>query len=107
MSWERGWGIGDTRRIATRDFPPGVLVLVEERQGGRWCVACRAMGLTPPEDEPLEVDHKRPLGKGGDNNWTNLQFLCRSHNRAKKDGQLTEPALSNPAWKRRMERPGG
>lgn len=79
---------------------------MDERQHGRYCVACRSVGLVTPEDEPLEVDHRQPLSEGGDNNWTNLQWLCRSHNRAKGGrARLEEPFLSEPAWLRRQRRP--
>ena len=93
----RAWGRGDTRRVATRDFPAAVLALVDERQGGRACAACRAAGLQTPGDQPLEVDHLQPLARGGDNAWTNLQWLCRDHNRG-KSARPSPP--STPLWAR-------
>ena len=95
------WGRGDRRRLAAPDYPASVLELVDERQGGRYCVACRASGLVTPEAEPLEVDHKQPLAKGGDNRAINLQWLCRGHNRGK--GSRRE-APRPPAWARRAPR---
>lgn len=74
------WGQGDRRRIATRDVPPGVLELVDAKQGGRVCALCREQGLTPPEDELLVLDHLQPLSQGGDNHFLNLRWLCQSHN---------------------------
>ncbi|HYE92711.1 MAG TPA: HNH endonuclease signature motif containing protein [Terriglobales bacterium] len=97
MSDARDWGRGDQRRIATRDFPPEVLALVDERQGGRFCVACRDAALVTPEGEPLEIDHRQPLSKGGDNAWTNLMWLCRAHNRGKCSRSFP-PAI--PRWAR-------
>lgn len=76
----RTWGQGDHRRICTRDVPPGVLELIDEKQGGRFCVLCSEQGLTTPEDEPLVLDHLQPLSRGGDNHFLNCRWLCRSHN---------------------------
>lgn len=103
--WARAWGIGDRRRLSVADIPPEVLALVDAREGSRCCSVCRRVGLSPPADEPLELDHKMPLAAGGDNNWTNLQWLCRSHNRAKGDGVLTPAQERDPAWLRRARRP--
>jgi 5-methylcytosine-specific restriction endonuclease McrA len=80
------WGQGDHRRLATRDFPPGVLELVDKKQGGRFCVLCREQGLTTPADEPLVLDHLQPLSRGGDNHFLNLRWLCRGHNARRRTG---------------------
>ena len=74
------WGRGDTRRVSTRDIPAAVKALVDERQGGRFCVECRKAGRTPPTDVPLVLDHMRPLSRGGDNHWSNLRWLCEGCN---------------------------
>jgi 5-methylcytosine-specific restriction endonuclease McrA len=74
------WGRGDRRRLATRDVPPGVQALVDEKQGGRFCVLCREQGLVTPDDEPLVLDHLQPLSRGGDNHHSNLRWLCAGHN---------------------------
>jgi hypothetical protein len=57
-------------RVA-RFVRPGIL----ERDGYR-CLLCGS-------DGPLEVDHKTPLSRGGSNEETNLQTLCRECNRRK------------------------
>lgn len=88
----RVWGAGDRRRRTS--YPPGVVALVIQRQGGEFCVAC-GPGLQPPE--PLEIDHKQPLSKGGDNHHLNLQLLCRSHNRGR--GNRRNPPRT-PKWAR-------
>lgn len=94
------WGRGVTARIDARDFPPGVLALVDERMGGRFCEDCRALGIVTPDDVPLELDHKQPLAKGGDNHHLNLRWACRSHNRGRRDRSLRSPA-GRPRWSRR------
>lgn len=96
------WGRGDQRRIATRDVPEAVKALVDQKQGGRFCVDCRRNGLTTPDDEPLVLDHLQPLAYGGDNSWTNLAWRCRSHNLAKGVRPRPSPgADKKPAWSRR------
>lgn len=96
------WGRGDTRRIATRDFPYAVKELVDRKWQGRFCVFCRELGLTPPPEEPLVLDHMQPLALGGDNHWTNLRWLCRSHNCARQNVPYWR---GYPAWARRQRRP--
>ena len=97
----RAWGRGDTERLATRDFPAEVLELVDERQGGRFCVPCRETGRQPPADEPLELDHLQPLSKGGDNHHLNLRWACRAHNRGRG---ARRDAPARPRWERRRVR---
>lgn len=96
------WGIGDRQRRRLSDFPPGVLDLVERRQGGRFCVLCREQGLVTPESVPLVLDHLRPLSQGGDNHHLNLRWLCDSHNAGRRDRPLW---AGRPAWERRAARP--
>lgn len=33
--------------------------------------------------EDLEIDHRIPVKRGGSSRWSNLQWLCRKHNREK------------------------
>ena len=42
---------------------------------------CSICGIT----EGLELDHIIPLAKGGSDNPENLQWLCKKHNRGKRD----------------------
>jgi 5-methylcytosine-specific restriction endonuclease McrA len=94
------WGKDDHRRIATRDLPGAVVALVDERLRGRRCVDCSTLGLVTPDDEPLELDHLKPLSNGGDNHHLNLTWRCRSHNRAR--GARPVPLKpGRPAWERR------
>lgn len=94
----RQWGRGDSRRLATRDIPPAVLALVDERQGGRYCVMCRELGVETPPDEPLQIDHLQPLSAGGDNHHLNLRWLCRAHNCGR--GARKAEAPRPPKWAR-------
>ncbi len=94
----RQWGRGDARRLATRDYPPAVLALVDERQGGRLCVSCRELGVVTPADEPLQIDHIQPLSAGGDNHHLNLRWLCRAHNLGR--GARQEETPRTPKWAR-------
>ena len=98
MGDPRQWGRGLTKRVP---IPPEVLDLIAERMGGVFCEDCQALGLTPPPEEPLEVDHRQPLAKGGDNHHLNLTWRCRSHNRAKKDKSPGAVPTSRPKWSRR------
>ena len=89
------WGMDKRHRV--RVWPRAVLRMVIERQGGRHCVFCRAQGLETPRGEPLEVDHRLPLSKGGDNHWLNLQLACRGHNRS-RGGKLLREGVGRPRW---------
>lgn len=40
------------------------------------------------ESTNLTIDHKKPLSKGGTDDLSNLQFLCRKHNSAKGDREV-------------------
>lgn len=44
------------------------------------CSLCRAKGI----DMIPEIDHKKPVKKGGSSEYYNLQWLCRSCNRKKQ-----------------------
>ena len=103
----RQWGRGDHRRLATRDFPPKVLALVDERQGGRHCAKCRELGVEPPPDQPLQIDHIQPLSEGGDNHHLNLRWLCRAHN-CGRGARKEAGRPRTPKWARaRDEEPAG
>jgi len=93
------WGRGNYKRL--KEFPQGVLDLVRRRQGHWTCVFCRELGIQTPDDVPIEVDHKLPLSRGGDNNHLNLQTLCRSHNRGRGNRGLN--GFRRPAWERRRD----
>lgn len=94
------WGRGDGRRLRLEDVPPGVLELVDRRQGGRFCALCCEQGLVTPPDEPLQLDHLQPLARGGDNHHSNLRWLCRAHNAGRRDRALWHGL---PRWSRRKE----
>ena len=94
------WGRNDRTRVPGRDIPQDVLDLVTERQGGKFCVYCAELRIQTPDDEPIELDHKQPLSKGGDNSHLNLQWACRSHNRSRKDKPMKARTMM-PKWARR------
>lgn len=50
---------------------------------GKQCAACGSRAN-------LEVDHIHPVSRGGKNDLENLQLLCRSCNRSKKDQTMEE-----------------
>lgn len=62
-------------------FPFGVVVRVAARDGYR-CHVCEQGFL---REEPWEVDHDRPLSKGGTNHLHNLRLAHRSCNREKSN----------------------
>lgn len=90
------------RRTATRDFPASTLAAVDRRQGGRYCVLCREHKLVTPANEPLELDHMQPRSCGGTDHPSNLQWLCRAHNRSKSGKRAPSVAAAKvPSWSRR------
>ena len=60
-------------------IPPVVRSYVFERDKYQ----CQSCGKTNEETE-LNIDHIIPLAKGGSNDISNLQTLCRSCNQKKK-----------------------
>jgi 5-methylcytosine-specific restriction endonuclease McrA len=83
------WTKGDTKRRPTRSAPSDVRVMVDEKQRGRFCVACAENG-TPHLVDDLVLDHLLPLSKGGDNHWSNLRWMCRRHNLQKGNRPRTK-----------------
>ena len=90
------WGRGVRRRVDVRDVPAEVLALVDSRIGVRCCEDCwREKRATPP-GEKLQLDHRRPISRGGDNHHSNLRWLCEGHNKARGD----RPGSVEPVWAR-------
>jgi hypothetical protein len=58
-------------------IPSAIRREVWRRDGGR-CVKCGSR-------ENLEYDHIIPVSKGGSNTARNIELLCETHNRAKRD----------------------
>lgn len=54
-----------------------------------WCVACSAEGR---QTLAVEVDHKTPLWRGGSNEPSNLQGLCKDHHEEKTAREAAERA---------------
>lgn len=57
------------------------------------CKVCRVSLITNPRltDEDFEVDHIKPYSKGGETIMSNLQTLCKKHNRTKGNLLLKMP----------------
>lgn len=53
---------------------------------------CQYCGRKPPEVE-LEVDHIRPVAKGGKNEILNLVTSCKECNRGKRDVELSDQSV--------------
>ncbi len=69
------------KRIGQRIVIPAVVrEYILERDGFR----CRSCGKAPPEVE-LQIDHIIPIAQGGSNDISNLQTLCKTCNRRKRD----------------------
>lgn len=74
-----GWRVKNWRRVMKRraHIPASLRQAVYARDGRR-CLHCGA-------DEHLSLDHIVPWSKGGRDDLTNLQTLCRSCNSSKGD----------------------
>ncbi len=46
---------------------------------------CQMCGATAQDGAKLEIDHIHPVSKGGGNDLSNLQVLCRDCNAGKRD----------------------
>lgn len=47
---------------------------------------CAICGEPPTEDNPLTLDHRVPISRGGSSDPSNLQAACRSCNSRKRNG---------------------
>ncbi|WP_374726411.1 HNH endonuclease [Herbaspirillum seropedicae] len=54
-----------------------------------WCVECLVVGV---QRLAVEVDHRIPLWRGGSNEPSNLQGLCKAHHDAKTAQEAGERA---------------
>lgn len=81
----------------SRHIPTKVRVEVFQRDGG-CCVWCGS-------DENIEFDHKTPISRGGHSTEDNLQLLCRSCNRKKrnKDSAQSEQLATQRLGSRSLE----
>jgi ATP adenylyltransferase len=81
----RGLSIWDYRLLDTEPVTDSVRYQVLKASGGR-CALCGA----PKRERPLDVDHIKPRSKGGANEAWNLQVLCSTCNRSKRDKNETD-----------------
>ena len=68
--------------------------VVLQRDGYR-CRRCGRAGK-------LEIDHRRPLWKGGGNELENLQALCRDCHIDKSRAERERPVTGRAEWRRRL-----
>ncbi len=68
--------------LAREASPEGVKKRAERARGRR---AAIASGALHGKHDPREVDHKKPLAKGGSGAKSNLQVISRTANRKKFD----------------------
>ena len=73
----------ETLRINRQKFDKNRGRLLKEMLEAGQCYECVECGVKVD----LTIDHIVPLSGGGTNDVENLQFLCKSHNSAKKDRQ--------------------
>ncbi|MCD6379911.1 HNH endonuclease, partial [bacterium] len=64
----------------TRNIPAAARDKVYKRNGGK-CAFVGKDGKRCNSTWNLEIDHKVPFAKGGDNSLGNLRLLCAKHNR--------------------------
>lgn len=67
------------------------------RDGGL-CVVCRARGRITPA---LEVDHIKPLARGGTDDYDNLQAICHdchAEKTARDNGRIPRDTIGADGW---------
>lgn len=62
---------------------------------GTQCMAC---GTGGSEANPLQVDHRHPISKGGTDDLDNLQILCRDCNIKKSNKLEVRMNWVNKKW---------
>ena len=82
---KRGLEIWDYRLLEGDPVPEHMRIRVLKDAGGR-CALCGATTKTTT----LEVDHIVPRSRGGSNDYSNLQVLCRECNQAKSNQDTTD-----------------
>jgi len=70
--------------LKRQPIKPGIRFQVLKRDGYR----CQMCGVTAQDGAKLEIDHIHPVSKGGSNELSNLQVLCRDCNAGKRDQLL-------------------
>ncbi|WP_310011937.1 HNH endonuclease [Herbaspirillum frisingense] len=89
-----------TSRVAMQQASAGTTPRIRGRQwmkmktdtlvaSDHWCVACLAEGK---HRIAVQVDHKTPLWRGGSNDPSNLQGLCKDHHDEKTAREAAERA---------------
>lgn len=79
-------GLIDPYNTSTREYIPGVSRFEVLRRAGGRCQLCGVSHTT----RQIDVDHIVPVSKGGSNDATNLQALCRTCNSQKGNRDDTD-----------------
>ena len=91
----------DNPEISGVEYQQGTLYQYEVREYllflfNRTCAYCGAKNI------PLEVEHIKPLSKGGSNRVSNLAIACVSCNQAKSNQDIREFLASSPSVLKRI-----
>jgi len=73
--------ISEEEKPKRQPIKPSIRFQVLKRDGYR----CQMCGATAQDGAKLEIDHIHPVSKGGSNEPSNLQVLCRDCNAGKRD----------------------
>jgi 5-methylcytosine-specific restriction endonuclease McrA len=64
----------------SRYIPERTRAAVWKRDGGRCVFRNKETGRVCGSTYGLQIDHRKPFSKKGENEINNLQLLCRAHN---------------------------
>lgn len=81
----RGLSLWDYRLLDTNIVPDSLRYQVLKEGKGR-CALCGAT----KDERMLDIDHIKPVSKGGKTEYSNLQILCSKCNRSKRDKDQTD-----------------
>ncbi|MFZ4564457.1 MAG: HIT domain-containing protein [Bacteroidales bacterium] len=81
----RGLSLWDYRLLDTNIVPDSLRFRILKEGKGR-CALCGAT----KDDRMLDIDHIKPVSKGGKTEYANLQVLCSKCNRSKRDKDQTD-----------------
>jgi 5-methylcytosine-specific restriction endonuclease McrA len=71
----------EEQKLKRKSIKPSLRFQILKRDNYR----CQMCGVTAKDGTTLEIDHITPVSKGGSNDASNLQALCRDCNAGKSD----------------------